>query len=421
MLNIKYILENKELVRDKLISRNFDITVFDNFLSLAQERGKLMSSAQEQKSKLTKLSKQFGIYKNDLEKLSLLKKEIEKVKSLETQLTNQANELNFKLDEILATIPNLPLDEIPFGKDENDNKVINVYEIGTKKDFEKSHYEIASELNMIDIPRAVKQSGSRFVIYKNEGSKLVRALINFMLDLHKQKGYDEFLTPYLVRSEMLFGTGQLPKFKEDMFKVENSDLYLIPTAEITLTNYYNNEIVNLDKPFKACAYTECFRSEVGSSGKDTKGIIRQHQFKKVEIVKVTTKDDAIKEFNLMLEDAKNVLFKLEIPFREVLLSTGDMGFSSRKTIDLELWLPSESKYREVSSVSYMGDFQARRAKIRYKNQDQKTEYAHTMNGSALAVDRLVAAIIEQYLDTDGNLVIPKVLVPYMGMDKIYKK
>lgn len=274
---------------------------------------------------------------------------------------------------------------------------------------------------MIDIPRAVKQSGSRFVIYKNEGSKLVRALINFMLDLHKQKGYDEFLTPYLVRSEMLFGTGQLPKFKEDMFKVENSDLYLIPTAEITLTNYYNNEIVNLDKPFKACAYTECFRSEVGSSGKDTKGIIRQHQFKKVEIVKVTTKDDAIKEFNLMLEDAKNVLFKLEIPFREVLLSTGDMGFSSRKTIDLELWLPSESKYREVSSVSYMGDFQARRAKIRYKNQDQKTEYAHTMNGSALAVDRLLAAIIEQYLDTDGNLVIPKVLVPYMGMDKIYKK
>lgn len=421
MLNIKYILENKELVRDKLISRNFDITVFDNFLSLAQERGKLMSSAQEQKSKLTKLSKQFGIYKNDLEKLSLLKKEIEKVKSLETQLTNQTNELNFKLDEILATIPNLPLDEIPFGKDENDNKVINVYEIGTKKDFEKPHYEIASELNMIDIPRAVKQSGSRFVIYKNEGSKLVRALINFMLDLHKQKGYDEFLTPYLVRSEMLFGTGQLPKFKEDMFKVENSDLYLIPTAEITLTNYYNNEIVNLDKPFKACAYTECFRSEVGSSGKDTKGIIRQHQFKKVEIVKVTTKDDAIKEFNLMLEDAKNVLFKLEIPFREVLLSTGDMGFSSRKTIDLELWLPSESKYREVSSVSYMGDFQARRAKIRYKNQDQKTEYAHTMNGSALAVDRLVAAIIEQYLDNDGNLVIPKVLVPYMGMDKIYKK
>lgn len=416
MLDIKYILNNENEVKEKLRSRGFNIDIYNEFVELAKKRGQMMFNAQNKKSELTQLSKSFQTYKNDLQKINEIKEQIKIIKEQEASLNKEADLLNQKINEVLISIPNLPLNEIPVGENENENQVI----------FEKPnlgrglvsnvlpHYEIAQKLDIIDFDRATKLSGSRYIIYKKQGSKLVRALINFMLDLHISKGYTEFHTPVIVKDNILFGTGQLPKFKEDLYKINDSNEYLIPTAEVTLTNYHNNEIVDLNLPFKATSYTECFRSEAGSSGKDTKGILRQHQFKKIELVKITNKEDSIKEYELMVQDAQDVLEKLEIPYRSLLLCTGDMGFSAQKTIDLELWLPSEQRYREVSSISYVGDFQARRAMIRYRNNEGKTEYAYTMNGSGLAVDRVIAAILEIYQNQDGSISIPKVLIPYMN-------
>ncbi|VEU74648.1 seryl-tRNA synthetase [Mycoplasmopsis citelli] len=420
MLDIKYVLKNPQKTKELLQKRGFDLSIYEQYLELAQKRGILMFEAQSKKSELTKLSKDFSKYKNDSEKLSELKSLIAKIKEQEAHLTHQADSLNEQIEKLALTIPNLPLDEVPYGSSENDNVVLSEHP-NLGRGLVKAmlpHYEIAKKLDILDIERAVKLSGSRFIIYKNAGAKLTRALISFMLDLHVLSGYTELTTPVLVKSKALYGTGQLPKFEEDLFKLNKDDFYLIPTAEVTLTNYYNDEIVNLSTPFRATAYTECFRSEAGSSGKDTKGILRQHQFKKVELVKVTSAEDAIPEFNLMLQDAKNVLEKLEIPYRELLLCTGDMSFGSRKTVDLELWLPSEQRYREVSSVSYMGDFQARRAKIRYKDNKGVNQYAHTMNGSALAIDRVIAAILEIYQNEDGSITVPKALISYMGMEII---
>ncbi|QIW61982.1 serine--tRNA ligase [Mycoplasmopsis gallinacea] len=420
MLNLKYVLNNKDEVAKKLDSRGFDLDVFEQYYDLASRRGKLMFESQQLKSQLSTLSKEFGKFRNEPEKLASLKEQIANIKEQEQLLTKQADDLNNEIEKLALSIPNLPLDEVPYGEGEEDNVEISRHENlgrGLVTNV-KPHYEIARELDIIDFERAVKLSGSRYVIYKGLGAKLTRALISFMLDLHVSKGYTEFTTPVIVNENILYGTGQLPKFAEDLYKLNNLNQYLIPTAEVTLTNYYNDEIVDLSTPFRATAYTECFRSEAGSSGKDTKGILRQHQFKKVELVKVTTEEDGIKEFEAMLNDAKDVLEKLEIPYRSLQLCTKDMGFSSRKTIDLELWLPSENRFREVSSVSYMGDFQARRAMIRYKDKDGKTQYAHTMNGSGLAIDRVVAALLEIYQNEDGSISVPKVLVPYMGTDLI---
>ncbi|MFV8414338.1 serine--tRNA ligase [Mycoplasma sp. Z707] len=420
MLNLKYVLNNEEKVRKNLENRGFDVKIYDEFVSLAKQRGQMMNQAQMKKSELAKLSKEFGKLKNQPAALAQLKEQIAQIKVQEAQLTADADALNSRIEELILQIPNETLPEVPVGADENDNVVLAEHPNlgrGLVKGI-LPHYEIAKNLDIIDFERAVKLSGSRSVVYKNAGSRLVRALINFMLNLHTSKGYNEFNTPVIVKEKMLYGTGQLPKFKEDLYKIDGADEYLIPTAEVTLTNIYNDEIVDLSTPFRATGYTECFRSEAGSSGKDTRGILRQHEFKKIELVKVTNEQDAIKEFEAMLEDAKDVLEKLEIPYRELLLCTGDLGFSSRKTIDLELWLPSEERYRETSSVSYMGDFQARRAMIRYRDAEGKTQYAHTMNGSGLAVDRVIAAILEIYQNADGSITVPKVLVPYMGMEVI---
>ncbi|MFV8474741.1 serine--tRNA ligase [Mycoplasma sp. Z631] len=420
MLNLKYVLNNEEKVRKNLENRGFDVKIYDEFVSLAKQRGQMMNQAQMKKSELAKLSKEFGKLKNQPAALVQLKEQIAQIKVQEAQLTADADALNSRIEELILQIPNETLPEVPVGADENDNVVLAEHP-NLGRGLVKGvlpHYEIAKNLDIIDFERAVKLSGSRSVVYKNAGSRLVRALINFMLNLHTSKGYNEFNTPVIVKEKMLYGTGQLPKFKEDLYKIDGADEYLIPTAEVTLTNIYNDEIVDLSTPFRATGYTECFRSEAGSSGKDTRGILRQHEFKKIELVKVTNEQDAIKEFEAMLEDAKDVLEKLEIPYRELLLCTGDLGFSSRKTIDLELWLPSEKRYRETSSVSYMGDFQARRAMIRYRDAEGKTQYAHTMNGSGLAVDRVIAAILEIYQNADGSITVPKVLVPYMGMEVI---
>ncbi|MFV8470280.1 serine--tRNA ligase [Mycoplasma sp. 1932B] len=420
MLNLKYVLNNEEKVRKNLENRGFDIKIYDEFVSLAKQRGQMMNQAQMKKAELGKLSKEFGTLKNQPEALAQLKEQIAQIKIQEAKLTSDADALNSRIEELILQIPNETLPEVPVGADENDNIVLAEHP-NLGRGLVKGvlpHYEIAKNLDIIDFERAVKLSGSRSVVYKNAGSKLVRALINFMLNLHTSKGYNEFNTPVIVKEKMLYGTGQLPKFKEDLYKIDGADEYLIPTAEVTLTNIYNDEIVDLSTPFRATGYTECFRSEAGSSGKDTRGILRQHEFKKIELVKVTNEKDAIREFEAMLEDAKDVLEKLEIPYRELLLCSGDLGFSSRKTIDLELWLPSEERYRETSSVSYMGDFQARRAMIRYRDEDGKTQYAHTMNGSGLAVDRVIAAILEIYQNADGTITVPKVLIPYMGMEII---
>ncbi|APJ38349.1 serine--tRNA ligase [Mycoplasmopsis pullorum] len=416
MLNIKYILENEQKIRTDLVNRGFDISIYDRLVELGKVRGNLMFEAQQKKAELSKFSKQFAVLKNQPEELKKVKNEIAIIKKEQIELEEKAKSLNDELDQLLLAIPNEPLDGTPVGKDENFNKVLNVKDkIGRGLVAGvKPHYVVGEKLGLFDIETATKLSGARFVLYKNRGAKLVRALMNFMLDLHETKGYQEILPPVLVRDQMLYGTGQLPKFKDDLFTIKDWNLYLIPTAEVPLTNIYNNEIVDLSTPACFTAFTECFRSEAGSSGKDTKGILRQHQFKKVELVKITTKEDALAEYEKMLEDAKDVLEKLEIPYRELLLCTGDLGFSARKTIDLELWLPSEIKFREVSSVSYVGDFQARRAMIRYKDANGETQYAHTMNGSGLAIDRIVAAILENYQNPDGSVSVPKVLVPYMN-------
>lgn len=416
MLDVKLIQKNVEVVIDKLKSRNVDENLLKELSICINNRNKLLhnlSIANEQKNII---SKQISTSNND-ELFSKAKEIKDEIKKIETEL----NVWQEKLDSILPTIPNIPLDIVPVGQDENDNKLIAKHDkigrglVGKKK----THYEIGVEKDIIDFVRGTKMSGARFPIFKNLGAKLIRALEAFMLDVHTSNNYIEFLPPVLVSSNMMFGTGQLPKFKDDLFKIDNEDLWLIPTAEVPLTNYFNNEILDLTQPKKMTAYTLCFRSEAGSSGKDTKGLIRSRQFNKVELVKITNKDDAIKEFEDCVKDAENILRLLEIPYQKIILCSGDLGFSSKITYDLELWLPSEQRFREVSSISYFGDFQARRAKIRYRNEKGNIEFAHTINGSGLAIDRVFAAILEIYQNEDGTIDIPKALQPYMnGITKI---
>ncbi|WGI36619.1 serine--tRNA ligase [Mesomycoplasma lagogenitalium] len=424
MLNIKYILNNKNAVVEGLKKRNFDTSVIDKIEELGKQRSELMSALQVLENQRNEKSALIGKFVREKKDPTNLKKEVQIIKDEIEIMTLKTDSTNKEIDEILMTIPNLPLDDVPFGVDENDNVVIETNDKlgrGTVKAL-KPHYEIGVELDILDFTRAVKMSGSRFAIFKNEGAKLIRALVSFMLDVHSQNDYIEMVTPTMVMSKMLYGTGQLPKFSEDLYRIENNDLWMIPTAEVTLTNYHNDEILDLTNAKKYVGYTKCYRSESGSGGKDTKGLIRSHEFHKVELVKITNKEQALKEFEKTVNDASSILEKLKIPYRKLLLSSGDLGFSSRKTIDLELWLPSEQRYREVSSISYFGDFQARRAMIRYKNQSNSNEYAHTINGSGIAIDRVFAAILEQYQNEDGSIDIPEVLVPYMNnLKKITKK
>ncbi|MGL5205142.1 MAG: serine--tRNA ligase [Metamycoplasmataceae bacterium] len=411
MIDVKLLKNDIDAVIEFLKRRNFDEKILKNISKNISERNGYIFSLSQLQAKKNLISKEISISK---EKASLLQEANElkdQILKIEKMIANLQNEL----DLILPNIPNLPMDNVPIGNNESDNIVVSEFpNIGRGLvEAMKPHYVVGVEKEIIDFERAVKMSGTRFVIYKNIGAKLVRALANFMLNTHSKNGYSEMSVPLMVNSNTMYGTGQLPKFKDDLFKVENSDLWMISTAEIPLTNFYNNEIIDLNKPKLFCSLTPCFRSEAGSAGKDTRGIIRSHQFNKVEMVKITNKEDAIIEFEKMIKDAENLLIALEIPYRKLLLCTGDLGFSSRITYDLELWLPSEQRYREVSSISYFGDFQARRAMIRYKDANSKIKYAHTINGSGLAIDRVIAAILEQYQNSDGTIDIPKVLIPYM--------
>lgn len=421
MLDLKYILNNKNYIIKKLSTRNYDISNIEKIVKLIEKRNQLIFKLEKLLAKKNELSQEIGIQKRNkknpeklINEVNLLKEEIDKIELKADKSINKVNEL-------VLQIPNIPYDDVPIGHSDLDNVVIKEHATlgrGLVKNVEP-HYDIAAKLDIIDFSRAVKLAQTRFVLYKKEGAALIRALENFMLDTHIKNGYEEIMPPHIVNSKMLYGTGQLPKFKEDLFKLEGNDLWLIPTAEVPVTNYHYDEILDLSKPKKYVAYTKCFRSEAGSGGRDTRGIIRQHEFHKVELVKVVKQEDGMTEWEKMVNDAKNILELLEIPYREVMLSTGDIGFSSAKTIDLELWIPSEEKYRETSSISICNDFQARRAKIRYRNDEGKTTYAFTMNGSGLAIDRVMAAILENYQNSDGSISIPKVLIPYMnGLEKI---
>ncbi|MDW2925667.1 serine--tRNA ligase [Mesomycoplasma ovipneumoniae] len=413
-MDIRLILNNKSFVEKKLSDRGFDISIIADLYQKAQKRNSLRQEIDELLAQKNKTSKQIGLYVRENKDAEDLKNQVSQIKDKLANLETEWQELDDWVSQKILEVPNLPDDSVPFGNSELDNQVI--YHWGQPKKIDpkiKPHYEFGKSKNILDFKRAVKISGNRFVIYKNLAAKLVRVLINFMIDTHVNSGYQEIVPNTLVLENSLYGTGQLPKFSEDLYSLKNSDLWLIPTAEVPLTNYYQDEIIDLEKPISLVGYSKCYRSEAGSGGKDTRGLIRLHEFHKVELVKITNEVDGIKEFDNVVQDAAKILKLLNIPYRAVLLCSGDLGFSSKKTIDLEAWLPSEQTYREVSSISYCGDFQARRAKIRYRD-EKNNVYAHTINGSGLAIDRIVAILLEQNQNPDGSWTIPEVLKPYFN-------
>ncbi len=419
MLDIKLIREKPEFVKERLSLRDESLpAMIDEVLALDKERRAIIKEIEDLKAERNKLSKQIGILfkegkKEEAEKIKeIVSAKKEKIEKLEKELKD--TEKRFK--DTMLKIPNIPAPDVPVGKDETENVEIRKWGKPRKFDFEPfPHWEIGEKLGILDFTRGAKLSGSRFTVMYKEAARLERALINFMLDLHtKQHGYTEVWTPVLVKPEILIGTGQLPKFEEDLYKVCDEDLYLIPTAEVTLTNLHADEILQEEElPKYYTAYTPCFRREAGAHGRDVRGILRQHQFDKVELVKIVKPEESYKELEKLVKEAEKVLQLLELPYRVVELCTGDLGFSAAKTYDIEVWIPSQNCYREISSCSNTEDFQARRAKIRYKDKTGKNRLVHTLNGSGLAVGRTLIAIMENYQKPDGTFEIPEVLKKYM--------
>lgn len=422
MLDLAFVRENLEFVRQKLADRGAPDLLGD-FELLDRERRKLLVEAESLKARKNKVSDEIAALKKQKQDASALIAEMKSVGAEIAILDGKAKAQDEKLQETLKQIPNLPHESVPVGKSAEDNQEIRRWGEPRKFDFEpKAHWDLGPELGVLDFDRAAKITGARFAVYYGAGARLERALANFMLDLHtREHGYTEVLPPFIVNSATLYGTGQLPKFAADLFKLENSDYWLIPTAEVPVTNLYRDETLEAEKlPIKYCAWTACFRSEAGSYGKDTRGLIRQHQFQKVELVKFALPEQSYDELESMTRDAGQVLEQLGLPYRVVALSTGDMGFGAAKTYDLEVWLPSNGGgYREISSCSNCEAFQARRAGIRFRRGQGKAEFAHTLNGSGIAVGRTWLAILENYQQADGSVVIPEVLRPYLGgMERI---
>lgn len=415
------IRENPEKVNELLQRRNPELSI-NGVLEIDAERRKIQTQVDELRAKRKNDSQKIGMMKKNGENTDAIQEEVRKlgddIKSLEEKQT----ELDEKQRDLLLHIPNIPDETTPIGLSEDDN--VEVYKWGEprKFDFEfKAHWDLCEEKNLVDFERGVKLSQSRFILYRGKGSRLERAIINFFLDYHTEKqGYEEILPPFMANSATMTGTGQLPKFKEDMYKCENEDLYLIPTAEVPVTNIYAGEILSEDDlPKYMTAYTPCFRRESGSAGRDTRGLIRVHQFNKVELVKLCTPQTSKEEHEKLTEDAEKMLQLLELPYRREALSTGDIGFSANKCWDLEVYMPSYGTYKEISSCSNYGDYQARRANIRYRDKETgKVQFVHTINGSGLAVGRTFAAIVENYQQEDGTIIIPEVLRKYTGFDKI---
>lgn len=418
------IRQNFDEVKSKLETRGVDGAILENFLQLDEERRGLLVKTEELKKYRNDVSGEIAQLKRNKEdaegKIAEMKEVGDKIKAYDLEI----GAIDEKLTEIATTLPNIPNDSVPVGKDEDDNVEVRRWSEARQFAFEpKAHWDIAEDLGILDFERGAKVSGSRFVYYKGLGARLERALYNFMLDMHVyEHGYTEMITPYIVNSRAMFGTGQFPKFKEDVFQLADTDLTLIPTAEVPLTNYYNDEILDgVDLPIYFTALSPSFRSEAGSAGRDTRGLIRLHQFNKVEMVKFSDAEHSYEELEKMTNNAEEILQKLGLPYRVVALSTGDMGFSAAKTYDLEVWIPAQDTYREISSCSNCEDFQARRAMIRYRDAEGKINYMHTLNGSGLAVGRTVAAVLENYQNEDGSVTIPEALVPYMGgLTKIEK-
>jgi seryl-tRNA synthetase len=418
MLDAKLIRNQPDIVRKALKRRGESDEMVDVFLDLDRKRRELLVEVESLKNTRNTVSQEVAIRKKNQQDAEELILQMREVSNRIKELDEQVREIEEKTQQLLLTFPNVPYDSVPDGESEDDNVV--VYTWGEKPQFSftpKPHWDLATDLGILDFETAAKITGARFTVYKGLGARLERALINFMLDLHtNEHGFTEVLPPFIVNRESMTGTGQLPKFEEDAFKLQDTDYFLVPTAEVPLTNMFRDEILNAsDLPQYIVAYTPCFRSEAGAAGRDTRGLIRQHQFNKVELVKIVEPSTSGEELIKLRQNAEKVLQLLKLPYQVLDMCTADLGFAAAKKYDIEVWLPSQNVYREISSCSNFDDFQARRANIRYRPEPQaKPEYVHTLNGSGLAVGRTVAAILENYQQEDGSVKIPEVLVPYMG-------
>lgn len=420
MLDPRFVRDNVDAVKEALRKRGYEFPL-QQFLAIDEKRMKVMREAEELRNRRNVVSEEIGRLKKQKADASVqlgeMKTVSDRIKALDETLRGFEEETR----SLMLTIPNIPHESVPVGKDETENVEIRKWGTPPEFDFEPlNHWDIAETLDIIDFDRASKIAGARFAIMKGAGARLERALMNFMLDLNTSKGYKEIFPPILVNRESMTGTGQLPKFEAELFRTADPEFYLIPTAEVPVTNIHRDEILKeADLPVYYTAYTPCFRREAGSYGKDTRGLIRQHQFNKVELVKFVRPEDSYAEHEKLTNDAEDILQKLGLPYRVISLCTGDLGFSSAKTYDLEVWLPGQNRYREISSCSNFEDFQARRANIRFKREGKKgTEFVHTLNGSGLAIGRTLVAVLENYLQKDGSVIVPEVLRRYMGAEKI---
>ncbi|MBC2576909.1 serine--tRNA ligase [Peptostreptococcus russellii] len=425
MLDVKRIRENLDEIKVLMGRRGegeFDPKDLDEVIELDDKRKEILKKVEVLKNKSNVESKKIPEMMKKGENIDAIKAELKELSDEIKGLDGQLREVEDKLKYRLLRIPNVPNPDVPQGETDEDNVEIRRWGEPTKFDFEhKAHWDIGTDLDILDFERAGKITGSRFTLYKGLGSKLERSIISFFLDYHTENhGYTEVLPPFMANENSFLGTGQLPKFAEDMFKIEGLNYYLVPTAEVPVTNIYAGEILEGDKlPIKHCAYTPCFRSEAGSAGRDTRGLVRQHQFNKVELVKFVKPEDSYDELEKLTNDAEKMLQLLEIPYRVVKICTGDLGFTAAKKYDIEVWMPSYNRYVEISSCSNFEDFQARRANIRFKrDRESKTEFVHTLNGSGLAVGRTLAAILENYQQADGTVAVPEILKPYMKCDVI---
>lgn len=422
MLDIKIIRENPDKIKEALKTRNADYDCYiDEILEIDEKRRKLSTETDALKAEQNKVSKQIPIMKKNGENTDAVMAEMKEISEKIKNDNAVISELEAKQRDTLLRIPNIPSETTPIGKDDSENVELRKWGEPSKFDFEPlAHWDIGKNLGILDPETAAKVTGARFHFYKGLGARLERAVISYFLNTHTENGYTEVLPPYMVNRASMTGTGQLPKFEEDAFRVANNDYFLIPTAEVPVTNMHRDEIISGDRlPIKYCAYSACFRAEAGSAGRDQRGLIRQHQFNKVELVKFVDPATSYDELEKLTNDAERVLQGLGLPYRVVALSTGDIGFSSAKTYDIEVWMPSYNRYVEISSCSNFEDYQARRAAIRFKNNPKdKAQFVHTLNGSGVAVGRTVAAILENYQNADGSVSIPDALVPFMGTDII---
>ena len=421
MLDIRFVRENAELVKEACRRRFKPMDeVVDELVDIDAQRRKLNAKTDDLKAQQNRASKQIPVMKKNGEDTTELMAQMKEIAEESKKCGEELAKLEDRQLELILKIPNIPNEAVPYGKDDTENVELRRWGEPRQFDFEpKAHWDIGQDLNILDPERAGKVTGARFHFYKDLGARLERAIMNYFLDTHTANGYTEIFPPFMANKASMTGTGQLPKFAEDMYKLEGEDLYLIPTAEVPVTNFHRGEV--LDKaslPIKYCAYSACFRAEAGSAGRDTRGLIRQHQFNKVELVKFADPEKSYEELEELTGEAEKVLQGLGLPYRVVILTTGDLTFSSAKTYDIEVWMPSYGRYVEISSCSNFEDFQARRANIKCKDKDGKAVFAHTLNGSGVAIGRTTAAILENYQNADGSVTIPEVLRRYMGIDEI---